>query len=123
PYPDTTIYLGNSVDIHSEGGGTYSWFPPTWLNCDNCQDVTSLLPQDTITYYLTVTSPEGCKTIDSITVNVRWDALVVVPSAFSPNSDGHNDLLRLLVRGVFVLDHFYLFNRWGERVYETSNMQ
>jgi gliding motility-associated-like protein len=119
---DTTIYLGNNVDLEATGGVVYQWVPPTYLSDPNSPFPTSQQPQDTITYYVTVTSADGCQTTDSVTINVRWDALVAIPSAFSPNNDGHNDLLRLLVRGIFDLDHFYVYNRWGELVFETMDV-
>ncbi|MBS1658237.1 MAG: gliding motility-associated C-terminal domain-containing protein [Bacteroidetes bacterium] len=119
---DTTIYLGNSVDLEASGGVSYQWVPPTYLSDPNSPFPTSVLPQDTITYYVTVTSADGCQTTDSVTIYVRWDALVAIPSAFSPNSDGHNDILHLLVRGIFDLNHFYVYNRWGELVFETTDV-
>ncbi|MEO5673839.1 MAG: gliding motility-associated C-terminal domain-containing protein, partial [Chitinophagales bacterium] len=122
PYPDTTIYLGNSVMLVATGASTYSWSPPLYLDDPNSSSPTSVLPQDTITYYLTFISAEGCVLIDSVTINVKWDALVLVPSAFSPNADGRNDLMRLIVRGIFTLDHFYIYNRWGQEVYSTGNL-
>ncbi|HYV91962.1 MAG TPA: choice-of-anchor L domain-containing protein [Chitinophagales bacterium] len=119
---DTTIYLGNSLTLTATGGGSYLWFPSTYLTDPNISNPYCNQPQDTIVYYVIVTSPEGCKTIDSVVVNVRWDALVLVPSGFSPNNDGHNDFSRLLVRGIFSLDHFYIYNRWGEIVFHTSDL-
>lgn len=119
---DTTIYLGNSLTLDATGGVTYSWSPPLYLDDPNISSPYCDHPQDTITYYVTVTSAEGCKTIDSIVVNVRWDALVMVPSAFSPDNNGFNDLLHLLVRGIFTLDHFYVYNRWGTVVFQTNDV-
>jgi len=120
---DTSVYLGNSVSLSATGGVTYLWQPPTYLDDPTSSTPVSILPQDSfITYYVTVTSAEGCKNIDSVTVCVDWNALVLVPSGFSPNSDGHNDLCRLLVRGIFSLDQFYIYNRWGEVVFQTDNL-
>jgi gliding motility-associated-like protein len=43
-----------------------------------------------------------------------------IPSAFSPNGDGKNDIL--YVRGRCLKNFtFQIFNRWGELVFETSN--
>ena len=46
----------------------------------------------------------------------------MVPGAFSPNGDGHNDNLSLLVRGIFNLNYFYIYNRWGNLVFQTGNI-
>lgn len=43
-----------------------------------------------------------------------------VPNSFTPNHDGHNDTWRLVP--VFVKTwHVEVYNRWGERVFETEN--
>ncbi|MFN9883339.1 MAG: gliding motility-associated C-terminal domain-containing protein, partial [Bacteroidota bacterium] len=44
------------------------------------------------------------------------------PSAFSPNGDGKNDLFRLLVKGPVELNSFIVFNRWGQVVFETNDL-
>lgn len=45
-----------------------------------------------------------------------------VPNAFSPNSDGHNDLLTLHGWASCVSDFsIIIFDRWGEKVFETTN--
>ena len=48
------------------------------------------------------------------------DPYVYVPNAFSPNGDGDNDVL--YVRGRNITDvYFAIFNRWGEKVFETND--
>ena len=45
---------------------------------------------------------------------------IYVPNAFSPNGDGENDVL--FVRGNNITDlYFAVFNRWGEKVFETND--
>ncbi len=45
-----------------------------------------------------------------------------VPNAFSPNNDGHNDLFVLHGWDKCVSNFsLVIFDRWGEKVYETSN--
>ncbi|MCS6917392.1 MAG: choice-of-anchor L domain-containing protein [Chitinophagales bacterium] len=118
---DTTIYLGNSVDLFANGGVGCWWYPPTYLTDPFSCNPSCLNPQDTIIYYVVVTTPEGCKVRDTVRVNVRWDALVLVPTAFSPNNDSRNDLIRPLIKGVFYLDYFRIYNRWGELLYEMTS--
>jgi gliding motility-associated-like protein len=45
-----------------------------------------------------------------------------VPSAFSPNGDSNNDLLHVIARGIFNLDYFYVFNRWGEMIFQSNDV-
>lgn len=48
-------------------------------------------------------------------------ASVFVPNVFSPNGDGFNDVLRIRGKGIEELQ-FIVFNRWGEKVFETSDV-
>jgi gliding motility-associated-like protein len=53
-------------------------------------------------------------------IKVIPDAEVNIVNAFSPNGDGVNDFLQLQVKGVFVLKHFEIFNRYGQLLFETN---
>jgi gliding motility-associated-like protein len=44
-----------------------------------------------------------------------------MPSAFTPNGDGHNDLLRPHLFGRVARFHWVVYNRWGGEVFETSD--
>ena len=48
-------------------------------------------------------------------------ASVFVPNVFSPNGDGFNDILRVRGKGIEDLQ-FIIFNRWGEKVFETTDI-
>ena len=56
--PDTTICFGESIQLNSSGGQTYSWTPATGLNNPNVQNPTAT-PQTTTTYTVTVGQPTG----------------------------------------------------------------
>jgi gliding motility-associated-like protein len=45
---------------------------------------------------------------------------VFVPSAWTPNGDGHNDYLYPLTINITQLKYFRIFNRWGVKVFETN---
>lgn len=61
---------------------------------------------------------EGCPFSDSIFIETRdCQAKIYVPTVFSPNGDGINDLFFPLGTDFEVLD-FKIFNRWGSLVYE-----
>ena len=44
-----------------------------------------------------------------------------MPSAFTPNNDGKNDCYRIKYWGVIEELDFAIYNRWGERIFHTSN--
>ena len=45
---------------------------------------------------------------------------VFVPNAFSPNDDGMNDL-ECVMNKCIVSMHFVIYDRWGEKVFETND--
>ncbi|HEX4850113.1 MAG TPA: gliding motility-associated C-terminal domain-containing protein, partial [Puia sp.] len=62
-----------------------------------------------------------CTGNDSIQITAKQcpDGLIV-PNAFTPNGDGHNDILRPLLYGDIAHFKFEIFNRWGEKVFHTK---
>ncbi len=74
-------------------------------------------------YYIAMTSPEGCVTVDTIRVKVFDSAIVniFVPRSFSPNGDGINDKLYPYLAGMKTLTYFKIVNKFGKLVFETRN--
>ncbi len=122
-----TIFYGQTTQIWATelDNYTYLWHPFTGLNNPYVHNPRAS-PKETTTYILTYTDPWGCVYRDTITIYVAEiicdESNVFVPNAFSPNDDNYNDVL--YVRGV-VIDEIYfaVFNRWGEKVFETRSMQ
>lgn len=84
------------------------------------QDAVTVSPTETTTYSVTITDVNGCSDSDNITVIVRKQRPVFVPSAFSPGDDGTNDFL--FPQGgseIVEIKSFLVFNRWGETVFEN----
>lgn len=71
-------------------------------------------------YWLEVTDSNGCVGRDSILLTGKQCIVgLYVPSAFTPNGDGHNDRFRPLLYGNVASMEFDVFDRWGGRVFET----
>ncbi|HLP20923.1 MAG TPA: gliding motility-associated C-terminal domain-containing protein, partial [Chitinophagales bacterium] len=76
-------------------------------------------------YSVTVEDANGCSSSGS--ANVTFESCVVekfsmfVPNAFSPNGDGNNEKFQCFASGVVFAD-IKVFNRWGEKVFDTNNM-
>lgn len=68
-----------------------------------------------LTAYNTACADTACKDIF-----ISFEALIGVPNAFSPNGDGINDVIRVEGKGIIELE-FRIFNRWGEKVFETND--
>jgi gliding motility-associated-like protein len=45
-----------------------------------------------------------------------------MPTAFSPNGDGNNDILYVTGWGIKELKSFQIFNRWGQLIYSSSDI-
>ncbi|MGQ0827608.1 MAG: gliding motility-associated C-terminal domain-containing protein [Bacteroidota bacterium] len=119
---DTTILYGQSTSLQSNGGGTYQWLPPTGLSCTNCSNPTAS-PTATTQYCVVVTT-SGCSDSACVTVIVDlkcgFEGELFVPNGFSPNNDGQNDVL--YVRGLGITEMYWaIFDRWGEKVFETTD--
>jgi gliding motility-associated-like protein len=47
---------------------------------------------------------------------------VFLPNTFTPNGDGQNDIFYVRGRGIKTIKVFRIFNRWGQQVFERSNL-
>lgn len=47
---------------------------------------------------------------------------LVIPNAFSPNNDRINDVFKAKSYQNIVEFHAYIFNRWGQKLYEWTNI-
>lgn len=82
---------------------------------------TTFLARDSGLYYAKATNICGSYT-DSIYIGeIDCECHVDVPSAFSPNNDGANDILYLRGNCVIEID-FYIYDRWGQLVFESHDL-
>ena len=120
---DTNVVLGQALQLTATGSIKYSWSPTTWLNNPTIFNPLSL-PQDNIRYVVEVSNEQGCFDLDSIRVNVfKIDPDLLVPTAFSPDGDGLNDIFQPILVGMRSLDAFMVYNRWGQLVYSTTQTE
>ena len=130
PTPDLNITSSNNIDctlgqstLNATGAMRYLWKPaPGLTNIYSASPVVN--PLLTTTYYVQGINTYGCSSIDSITVNVN-DSLDLskypVPSAFTPNNDGHNDCFGLKYWGNITSLRMAVYNRKGQRVFFTTD--
>lgn len=116
---DTCIRYGQSVQLNGFQALYYTWSPGSSLSCTSCPSPIAS-PSVTTNYVVTGYNSKKCKYNDTLTVCIIEDCgEMFVPNAFSPNDDGVND--KLYVRGKCLANFtFQIFNRWGEKVFETS---
>lgn len=122
-----TIDEGQSVNLFASTtstipGITYSWEPPSGLSCVDCPNPIAT-PTETTTYYVTLTSPDGCTGKDSSRIFVRIICgEYFIPTIFSPNGDGNNDEFRIFGNCIVGMN-LKIYDRWGEVVFESTNPQ
>lgn len=121
---DVSIELGESAILNAQvdrfGDFAFAWKPPYNLSDSNAW-TTMAFPYHTTTYTVDVTDlVSGCKGSDSVTVIVLPASYVLVPSAFSPNNDGLNDVLFPVTGGLVTVESFKIFNRWGQVVFASA---
>ena len=120
---DTIIVKGEGILFNATGGDHYIWSPVTYLNDTNINNPYGIFP-DTgrFSYIVKVVSAYGCTGYDTINVRVVDQAAFYVPTGFSPNGDGWNDVFRPVAIGYRSLNYFRVYNRWGQQVYYSENL-
>lgn len=117
----STIHNGETTQLSASApsGATISWSPSGSLGCSTCAN-TSASPLETTTYTI-VASYNGCTGSDTVTV---WVDIICgdlfIPTAFSPNNDGENDVLYVYGNCIETIE-LTIFDRWGEKVFETTD--
>lgn len=120
---DTIIVKGEYIDFNATGGSIFEWSPPDFLNSTTVPNPRGYYTDTGTTWYnVYIRSPRGCEGNDSIKVWVVGQGSLFIPSAFTPNGDGKNDLLRPMSVGYRAYKYFRVFNRWGEMVYTTDRI-
>ena len=116
---DTIIIRGQPFQLNATGGTYYSWSPIDGLSDPNIANPFTTINQD-FTYTVTAYTPEGCNGSDDIFIRFITGPDMYVPTAFSPNGDGRNDVFRPVPVGITQLKYFRVFDRWGKLVFETN---
>jgi len=119
---DTTIYMGESVQLMVEGTAPYLYWTPTdYLGFSQSHDPVAT-PLEDITYTVTgVSLLHGCPQSDSVHIKVIMQD-VFIPNAFSPNGDGLNDVFHVTARKLITVQEFIIMNRWGNMVFSTRDI-
>src|SRR5690606_38842657 len=121
---DTSVLIGQPLQLQASGGVSYSWSPPGFLSSSVLADPVAIFnfPSEGLLYTVTAFNEAGCEASDEILIKVfATEPMVFVPTAFTPNNDGLNDELRPIAAGIAKIEYFQVFNRWGQLVYRSNS--
>jgi gliding motility-associated-like protein len=123
---DTTILMNQPLQLNaklSDGRSVnYIWTPTTGLNNTTIANPIAILDGNLlIRYTVTAIDSIGCSATDNLVVTVlKIGPEIYVPTGFTPNADGRNDVLKPTVYGITQQYYFSVFNRWGQRIFFTT---
>lgn len=117
-----------SFTANTNGSQHFQWFIPetvlssTVLSTESGPSAKRIFTQAGI-YPVALVASNVYHCVDTLVrpVQVYADLSVFVPDAFTPNDDRVNDTFYPVMRAVQTF-HFEVFDRWGEKVFETSDM-
>jgi gliding motility-associated-like protein len=123
-FPQPAGFLGQDTSICSYGDVQLKTITPfdqyTWSTGGIASSI--IIKQPGI-YWLQVKDDNDCIGKDTIMVNPKdCGKGFFVPTAFTPNNDGKNDLLKPILLGNVVQYRFWIYNRWGELIFETTDL-
>jgi gliding motility-associated-like protein len=120
--PDsTTLYPGDSYQMDPQGNGLYfSWFPVLGLSNPNIANPVAS-PTVNTRYYVTGMTESGCVSMDSMYIMVVEETPIDMPNAFTPGVQP-NPTFKVAHRGVASLKSFKVYNRWGTKIFETTDI-
>ena len=122
--PDKTYPYNSNFTFtpaYSNNTSIYNWTPSNFLSCNNCA-IPNGVARVTTKYLVQVVSDSGCIAKDSVNIFVECNnANILMPNAFTPNGDNHNDYYYPLTRGIKTILKFSIYNRNGKLIYEAKN--
>jgi gliding motility-associated-like protein len=125
---NSVVCINSSINLTSQtiAGGTYSWTGPNGFSSTVQNPVISnVTTSDAGTYCLSV-ADNGCtSTPATYSITVKSCAIIdfFIPEGFSPNGDGINDVFFIRGIDIYPANKFAIFNRWGDKVFESSPYQ
>ena len=114
---DTSIGAGESLPLKAFGANTYSWSPSQGLSNSTVMNPIAT-PIESVIYIVTGKDLHGCT--DTAEVFVTVSNLLFIPTLFSPDDNGSNDLFLVYGAGIEKID-FKIWNRYGELVFHSTD--
>ena len=120
---DTLVAPGTQVTLNASIVGQYSsytWSPSSMLTSSATLEPTTVALNDNTEYSLNVEGDGGCSS--QAVATIRIYRKLYMPNAFTPNGDNVNDIYRIPPGSYFNLYEFSIYDRWGQKVFTTSDI-
>jgi gliding motility-associated-like protein len=118
PLTDTIVPYQAPVQLAAAGASHYVWTPSRFLDDAYVSDPVARPEAPTV--FVVTGMLDGCFGYDSVHVDVDFRDRILIPSAFSPNGDGKNDVFRVANLSFQKIVEFRVFNRWGKEVFHAE---
>ena len=119
---DTVVFSGDKFQLLATSGATnYTWSPPVGLSDPFIANPVLTVTSD-ITFTITAKTAAGCRGDGTVNVKVFKGPEIYMPTGFTPNGDGKNDIFKPFTVGITKLNYFKVYNRWGQLLYSTANL-
>jgi gliding motility-associated-like protein len=123
-YGDLTSLTGGLDQTAQNVNYVWSFTGNGNLNFSDLNNIETDINPDTDGDYLifiTANSLDGCTTMDTIRITVEG-INPQIPTAFSPNADGSNDIFKVVDLDVELISEFKIYNRWGQLIYDDPQV-
>ncbi|MFN8288494.1 MAG: gliding motility-associated C-terminal domain-containing protein [Chitinophagales bacterium] len=124
----TTITVGGTVQLDvltANNNLSFIWSGAGAISNTLIQNPTAVV-NEAAWFIVTATDTlTACTALDSVFVDIEEDACtkrnLFVPNVFTPNADNNNDEFRIYSTCPFQKFNIKIFNRWGEKVFESAD--
>ena len=127
PQNEIDVFRGDKTQLNIiHGGENYTsllWTPAGNLSCSDCPNPV-LNTNVNLQLKVLGTTLYFCTDSASLKVNTFYQSHLALPNVFTPDNDGLNDIFYVIAgKDVTAVKQFQIFNRWGEKVFEKSNVR
>lgn len=108
------------LNAHGDVGEKYFWSPSRGLNSDTVENPVATYAYEQL-YKLYSITKEGCKANSQILIKRYKGPELYIPTAFTPNNDGTNDVLKVFPVGISQFFYMSIYDRLGNLIFKTTD--
>lgn len=117
---DTIVRYADYLQLHAEGALFYNWMPTRNLDYPTTSDPKAQA-LDTTLFMVIGMNEYGCTDTEYVKMGIDYTMHEMIPTGFSPNGDGKNDIFSIKNMNFQRLLEFKIYNRWGQEVFATTD--